>query len=114
VEALTTSHVPVPEPDPLYQGGYGYGVHVGKLEGHRLVWHTGGVPGFTSFLGFYPDDQLTLVMLSNLETPLDGLAHDLVRMMLQDGGLYSRDSGLHDRASSCLKPHPAGSVHHVA
>ena len=35
-------------------------------DGHSMLWHNGGVPGHTTFVGFQPDEQLGIVILSNL------------------------------------------------
>ncbi|HEY2396585.1 MAG TPA: serine hydrolase [Rudaea sp.] len=43
---------------------FGLGIHVfGK---HKVVEHAGGIEGFNSSLAFYPEDHLTIVVLSNL------------------------------------------------
>ncbi|MEO8452710.1 MAG: serine hydrolase domain-containing protein, partial [Gemmatimonadota bacterium] len=49
------------------QTSYGFGLGIGELEGHRLFAHGGGVFGFATWLGYYPDDDLTVTVLSNQE-----------------------------------------------
>ena len=44
---------------------YGYGLGIGALDGHRQIAHSGGINGFSSWLAYYPDDQLTVVVLTN-------------------------------------------------
>jgi hypothetical protein len=44
---------------------YGFGLDVGKVGGHRYVWHNGGINGFLTSVASYPDDDLTVVVLSN-------------------------------------------------
>lgn len=44
---------------------YGYGWMKSNLNGHRKVEHSGGVSGFSSYMVFYPDDNLGIVVLSN-------------------------------------------------
>ena len=51
---------------------YGMGWIRQTVNGHRIVWHNGAIPGAMAFLGRFPDDHLTIVILSNL-FPLDGL-----------------------------------------
>lgn len=57
-----------PELDPdLVSAGYGMGwISQSYQSGQRLVWHNGGIDGFASFIGFFPDDNLGLVILSNI------------------------------------------------
>jgi hypothetical protein len=44
---------------------YGFGIGVGELEGKRLFSHAGGVNGFVTWLGYFPDADVTIVVLSN-------------------------------------------------
>ncbi|MEJ2539606.1 MAG: serine hydrolase [Gemmatimonadota bacterium] len=44
---------------------YGFGLAVGELEGHPRVGHDGGINGFISSLVHYPDDGVTVVVLTN-------------------------------------------------
>jgi CubicO group peptidase (beta-lactamase class C family) len=54
---------------------YGYGWFIAKAPapGHRLIWHDGRVDGFRTYIGRYPDDRVTIIVLSNLAT-VDELA----------------------------------------
>lgn len=51
---------------------YGYGwlldQHPYREAYVRAIWHGGLEPGFASFNYYYPDEKLTLVVLSNLDT----------------------------------------------
>ncbi len=44
---------------------YGFGWFLDKVKGHTHVYHSGGIPGFTSHITRYPDDQLTVIVLTN-------------------------------------------------
>lgn len=44
---------------------YGYGWVVQDFYGHKLVWHNGGMPGFLSSFYRFPEDDLTLILLTN-------------------------------------------------
>jgi CubicO group peptidase (beta-lactamase class C family) len=50
---------------------YGYALALDPLDGHRRVWHNGLVPGFQSHLAWFPDEDLTVVVLLNLTTETD-------------------------------------------
>ena len=50
-----------------YGHGYGYGTFIDVRSGHRLWDHGGNLPGFSSAFEHYPDDGLTVVVLSNLD-----------------------------------------------
>ena len=55
---------------------YGFGLGLGELEGHRRVSHGGGINGFTSFLAHYPDDGLTVAVLTNSGSGDPGVIED--------------------------------------
>jgi len=46
---------------------YGFGWEITSLRGHKLVHHTGGMPGFRSAFARFVDDRLTIIMLMNLD-----------------------------------------------
>ena len=48
-------------------GLYGYGWIISEQSGHRVIEHSGGVNGFVSDLARYPDDQVTIIVLSNTD-----------------------------------------------
>ena len=45
--------------------GYGLGIRLGRLAGHRMVGHTGDAAGGTAVLVEYPDDNLLIVVATN-------------------------------------------------
>lgn len=54
------------EVSDVSQESYGYGWFLGERFGHRIIYHTGDTNGFTAYHAFYPDDQLMIIVLSNL------------------------------------------------
>ncbi|MGH7577579.1 MAG: serine hydrolase domain-containing protein, partial [Longimicrobiales bacterium] len=42
---------------------YGYGLGVDELEGERRIVHGGGIPGYNTYLSYYPADSLGIVVL---------------------------------------------------
>jgi D-alanyl-D-alanine carboxypeptidase len=73
-------------PDKLVDGkplDYGFGLLTGSLNGHRLIGHGGGINGFATYLGYYPQDTLTVVVLTNTESGNpDAVARSLSRRAL--------------------------------
>ena len=50
--------------------------------GHRLVWHNGGMPGFTSSMILAPDDHLGVVVLNNaMSAAPDNLALGILKIL---------------------------------
>lgn len=52
------------KPNPA---GYGFGWIIGAQDGHKRIEHGGSWQGFTCRISRYPDDSLTVVVLTNLE-----------------------------------------------
>ena len=44
---------------------YGLGVQVGMTNGHREIYHTGEVSGFTAYNAVFPDDGAAVIVLTN-------------------------------------------------
>lgn len=73
--ALTTGRVVRPAtlarmatPDTLRTGAktsYGFGLVSGLAGGHRMIWHNGGVNGFTTQGVWFPDDSLRVAVFAN-------------------------------------------------
>ncbi|HTF63266.1 MAG TPA: serine hydrolase domain-containing protein, partial [Edaphobacter sp.] len=49
-----------------FKSGYGCGLFLRTIEGHKLITHSGGIEGFNASLNYYPDDKLTVIVLGNL------------------------------------------------
>ena len=55
--------------------GYGYGWFVGEYAGRPSVWHTGSTVGFRNAVERFPEQGLTVIVLTNRDTDV----HDLIR-----------------------------------
>lgn len=55
------------------QVDYGLGTRLGELQGHRIFGHTGNGGGFNNVLEYYPDDDLTIVVLINSDSSVTAL-----------------------------------------
>lgn len=55
------------------KNNYAYGWHVYDVFGHMQFSHGGYLPGWNSYIFYYPEDTLSIVVLSNVEhaNPLD-------------------------------------------
>jgi CubicO group peptidase (beta-lactamase class C family) len=81
---------------PLNEGkpnpaGYGFGWFIGEQKNHKRIEHPGSWQGFTSQISRYPDDSLSVVVLTNLDEghcnpPL--IAHVVAGLVIP--GLLSR------------------------
>jgi CubicO group peptidase (beta-lactamase class C family) len=54
-----------------FKSDYAFGLVVRTIDGRRVIEHGGGIDGFNTFLSYYPDDTLTVVVLGNIngQTP---------------------------------------------
>jgi len=50
-------------------GGYGFGWRVDSVNGHRRLHHDGSTSGFRNYVIRYPDDHLTVLVLTNRRGP---------------------------------------------
>ena len=65
---------------------YGFGLGIGDLEGHRTIRHGGGINGFVTMLAHFPDDDLTVTVLTNTPGPTAGrLTERIARLALDLG-----------------------------
>ena len=48
-----------------YKEHYGYGLFIDSFQHHARIGHDGGINGFTSYLGYFPDDDIVVAGLSN-------------------------------------------------
>jgi CubicO group peptidase (beta-lactamase class C family) len=48
------------------KNGYALGVGIRNDKGHKVIQHGGGIEGFNTQLAYYPDDKLTVAVLSNV------------------------------------------------
>jgi CubicO group peptidase (beta-lactamase class C family) len=55
------------------RAGYGFGWSIGKQNNHKRIEHGGSWQGFTCAISRYPDDNLTVVVLTNLAGANPGL-----------------------------------------
>ena len=55
-----------------FKGDYAFGLAVHQASGHKVIEHGGGIEGFNTQLTYYPDDKLTVVVLSNQNTGATG------------------------------------------
>jgi len=63
--------------------GYGFGLVTSEYRGRRGIGHGGGINGFVTNLAHWPDEDLTVVVLSNLVTfAVPQVSHALVRRAL--------------------------------
>jgi CubicO group peptidase (beta-lactamase class C family) len=89
-----------------YKGNYGYGWQVRRFFDRPIYNHTGGIDGFSSHLAHYPDQKLTIVVLSNIENESAILrACDLAGLLFEwRPATDMTDSGLTPRQRCGLDP----------
>jgi CubicO group peptidase (beta-lactamase class C family) len=69
------------KPNP---GKYGFGWRIDTVKSHRIEEHGGAWQGFTTYIARYPDDGLTVVVLTNLDAGHSNpgkIAHAVAGMM---------------------------------
>jgi CubicO group peptidase (beta-lactamase class C family) len=49
-----------------FKHDYAFGLMTFTNKGRRVIFHNGGIQGFNTFLAYYPNDDVTVVVLANL------------------------------------------------
>ncbi|PWT73020.1 MAG: serine hydrolase [Proteobacteria bacterium] len=93
VQEMWSSQTPIPVEDPGPKraaakpnfAAYGLGFALRDYRGHKLVWHSGGLPGQISRVTLAPDLRLGIVLLSNKEPNqgLEALTYHILDFYLQ-------------------------------
>ena len=61
---------------------YGFGLVPGQLGGRRMINHSGGINGFTTYGLYMPDENLNVIVLSNSDGGPGPLALNITRAVL--------------------------------
>jgi CubicO group peptidase (beta-lactamase class C family) len=81
---------------------YGFGWDVSEIAGHRAIQHGGGTGGFSTFIVRLPDDNLSVVVLSNLaQADVASIAHGVAKLV--EPGLVEKP--IRDPDASISKRH---------
>jgi CubicO group peptidase (beta-lactamase class C family) len=83
-DAMLAAAVPMSGVPPYSHGLYGLGM--GSLDDHPFIRHDGGMDGFTSSMVHFTDDNVTIIVLSNLESAPSALIVDTIASMVFDAG----------------------------
>ncbi len=66
-----------------FQGHYGYGWYVSRLLDRRFVYHGGWINGFAAAIACFPDERITVIVLSNVDSaPVNTMARDLAAIVV--------------------------------
>jgi D-alanyl-D-alanine carboxypeptidase len=68
---LASPEAPVPGEAAMQK--YGYGILTLSFGGNVIYYHEGEMPGYQSFMGYDPANDMTLVIWTNLTLALDGM-----------------------------------------
>jgi CubicO group peptidase (beta-lactamase class C family) len=68
-----------------FKQNYGYGWFIDSLNGSKYVGHSGGIMGFSAYLIYFPDKDITIILLNNFlneSTTLVPIIQDLSAILL--------------------------------
>lgn len=63
------------------EDGYGYGINVGKLRGETALQHGGGIFGFSTFLLYLPESEVSVAILQNTDARPGMEVGEVARML---------------------------------
>ncbi len=65
-----------------FKSNYGYGWNISKKFDRTVISHGGGIYGFVTQISRFPDDRVTVIVLSNLQAAAPGrMANDLAAIV---------------------------------
>jgi CubicO group peptidase (beta-lactamase class C family) len=68
-----------------FKSDYAFGLIVRVVNGHKVISHDGGIEGFNTYLAYYPENKLTVIVLSNVNgSAPDEMGPKLGAMVLGD------------------------------
>lgn len=56
-----------------FKNDYGFGLISKTVNGRRVILHNGGIDGFNTYMAFYPDTRVVVIVLSNVNGPVPDL-----------------------------------------
>jgi CubicO group peptidase (beta-lactamase class C family) len=63
------------------EGGAGYGIFIDNMFDRKVRFHTGNIPGYSSIMLNYVEEDVTIVILANRETNLDFFPKGIAAIM---------------------------------
>jgi CubicO group peptidase (beta-lactamase class C family) len=75
LDEMFAPHAAIPE---SWGWSYGYGWFITEERGRPMNVHEGGIPGFATIIARYPDDHVTIIVLSNQENTDVGRIQDFL------------------------------------
>jgi CubicO group peptidase (beta-lactamase class C family) len=49
-----------------FKNNYAFGLSIIRVNGHKAIYHNGGIEGFNTVLAYYPEEKITVAVLGNL------------------------------------------------
>jgi CubicO group peptidase (beta-lactamase class C family) len=76
-----------------FKAGYAYGLNVRTVNGRKVINHGGAIEGFNTFMAYYPDDKLSVIVLANLNGPApQNIARSLAAVAYGEKVLLASDA----------------------
>jgi D-alanyl-D-alanine carboxypeptidase len=74
----------------LLPNGYAFGVHVQSFKGHPLVWHSGAIDGFQSWLLYLSNQDIAVAVITNAFPAPDAGSPKLIADAVANAALASQ------------------------
>jgi CubicO group peptidase (beta-lactamase class C family) len=67
--------------------GYGYGIQVRELDGHKTIAHAGGGVGFYTMHWYFPDEGVHFIIFTNCDDYLkkDSIIFEMAKLSVEIG-----------------------------
>ncbi|MEO6302422.1 MAG: serine hydrolase [Bacteroidia bacterium] len=67
-----------------YKDTYAYGWMVDKYKDHKVIMHSGGIQGFATVINRFPDDELCIIILKNVDNQQTFSANRIAKAIMFD------------------------------
>ncbi len=65
-----------------YKDTYAYGWMIDNYNNHKWIFHTGGIQGFSTVMNRFPDDDMCIVVLKNVDNYMAFSANKIARAIM--------------------------------
>jgi CubicO group peptidase (beta-lactamase class C family) len=99
----------ISDPEVVSTMAYGYGWSIMNDLGRKIVGHGGAIDGFRAYILRFPDERITIILLSNQEDSLDtisfiwrSLIYGMIAIETEDGATITYAGPLEAQAGEVL------------
>ncbi|MEL6918072.1 MAG: serine hydrolase domain-containing protein [Bacteroidota bacterium] len=83
VKYIDPKFSPPPPQDFMKKDGYALGFSRTEIYGKQAIWHSGGMPGFNTLWFYFPESDVSLVILSNTDNGIIPAFEEIMKVVTE-------------------------------